>query len=82
MCVSGNFKRYPIRNHSDDIVTACSVDLRILVARYHELKQKVDEVLKAQEKQKEALHYFRGFVQQIKTSYTEMEATPFMSCFF
>ncbi|WP_375679404.1 MULTISPECIES: replication initiation protein RepC [unclassified Bartonella] len=79
---SGNFKRYPIRNHSDDIVTACGIDLRILIARYHELKQKAGKALEIREKQEEALHYFRGLVRQIKTCYTEMEATPFTSLLF
>ncbi|GAA5112950.1 plasmid replication protein RepC [Bartonella jaculi] len=79
---SGNFKRYPIRNHSDDIVTACGIDLRILVARYHELKQKTDEALEADDKKNEALHYFKGLVRQIKTSYAEMEATPLISLLF
>ncbi|GAA5109935.1 helix-turn-helix domain-containing protein [Bartonella jaculi] len=79
---SGNFKRYPIRNHSDDIVTACGIDLRILVARYHELKHKADEALEVYDKKNEALHYFRGLVRQIKACYTEMEATPFISLLF
>lgn len=43
---SANYKRYPIRNHSDGIVTACGIDLRILVARYHELKQKQTKLWK------------------------------------
>ncbi|WP_396584274.1 plasmid replication protein RepC [Bartonella grahamii] len=79
---SGNFKRYPIRNHSNGIVTACGIDLRILVARYHELKQKTDEAMEADDKKKETLRYFRGLVRQIKTSYTEMEVTPLMSLLF
>ncbi|MGF7158368.1 plasmid replication protein RepC [Bartonella heixiaziensis] len=79
---SGNFKRYPIRNHSDGIVTACGIDLRILVARYHELKQKTDEAMEAYDKKKETLRYFRGLVRQIKTSYAEMEVTPLMSLLF
>ncbi|EJF92283.1 hypothetical protein ME9_01685 [Bartonella taylorii 8TBB] len=79
---SGNFKRYPVRGHNHEIITACGIDLRILVARYYELKQKADEVLEADDKKNEVLHYFRGLVRQIKTSYTEMEATPFMSLLF
>ncbi|WP_375666577.1 helix-turn-helix domain-containing protein [Bartonella sp. TT121SHDZB] len=79
---SANYKRYVVRNRDDNIVTACGVDLRILVARYHELKQKVDEVLEAQDKQKQALHYFKGLVRQIKVSYASIESTPLTSLLF
>ncbi|WP_435896253.1 plasmid replication protein RepC (plasmid) [Bartonella heixiaziensis] len=79
---SGNFKRYPVRNHDNEVTTACGIDLRILVARYHELKQKADEALEAYDKKKEALHYFSGLVRQIKTSYAEIEATPLISLLF
>ncbi|UTO27681.1 plasmid replication protein RepC [Bartonella harrusi] len=70
---SSNFKRYSV--HSKDNEIACGIDLRILVARYDELKQKVDVVLKEKEKQEDALHYFRGLVRQIKDSYKEMKTT-------
>nr|WP_244979412.1 replication initiation protein RepC [Bartonella queenslandensis] len=56
--------------------------LCILVARYHELKQKIDEVLEAQSKQKDALHCFQGLVRQIKASYASIETTPFTSLLF
>lgn len=79
---SSNFKRYPIRSRDHGIITACGIDLRILVAWYQELKQKVDKVLEAQKKHKEALHYFRGLVRQIKVSYSSIEATPFTSLLF
>ncbi|CAK00494.1 plasmid replication protein RepC [Bartonella tribocorum] len=79
---SGNFKRYSSRSRSNGIITACGIDLRILVARYHELKQKIDEVLEAQSKQKDALHCFQGLVRQIKASYASIETTPFTSLLF
>ncbi|WP_330168202.1 helix-turn-helix domain-containing protein [Bartonella grahamii] len=79
---SGNFKRYPIRNHSNGIIAACGIDLRILVARYHELTKKVDEVLEFQNKQKDALHCFRGLVRQIKAFYVAIESTSFTLLLF
>ncbi|MCZ2328955.1 replication initiation protein RepC [Bartonella sp. F02] len=77
---SGNFKRYSMRGHNNEM--ACGIDLRILVVRYYELKQKVDEILEIQKKQKDALHYFRGLVRQIKASYAAIETTPFVSMLF
>ncbi|WP_019220185.1 plasmid replication protein RepC [Bartonella florencae] len=79
---SGNFKRYSVRSRDHGIIAACGIDLRILVVRYYELKQKTDEILEAQNKQKDALHCFRGLVRQIKASYTSIEATPFTSLLF
>ncbi len=79
---SGNFKRSSVRSRSHGIIIACGIDLRILVARYHELKQKTDEAMEAYDKKKETLRYFRGLVRQIKTSYAEMEVTPLMSLLF
>ncbi|WP_245407021.1 helix-turn-helix domain-containing protein [Bartonella tribocorum] len=79
---SGNFKRYSSRSRSHGIITACGIDLRILVSQYHELKQKIDEVLEAQRRQKDALHCFQGLVRQIKASYASIEATPFTSLLF
>ncbi|WP_039761288.1 plasmid replication protein RepC [Bartonella queenslandensis] len=79
---SSNFKRYSGRSRGHGIITACGVDLRILVARYDELKQKVDEVVEAQNKQRAALHCFRGLVRQIKASYASIESTPFTSLLF
>ncbi|KEC55620.1 helix-turn-helix domain-containing protein [Bartonella rochalimae] len=50
---SSNFKRYSLRNHkTTDFITACGIDLRILVARYHELKEKVDQALETQKNMK------------------------------
>ncbi|MET3559550.1 hypothetical protein ABID39_000220 [Bartonella japonica] len=37
----GNFKRYLARSRSHGIITVCGIDLRILVALYQELKQKL-----------------------------------------
>ncbi len=79
---SSNFKRYPVRSRSHEIITACGIDLRILVVRYHELKQKVDEVLEAQDRQKDILRCFQGLVRQIKTCYASIESTPFTSLLF
>ncbi|WP_375656445.1 helix-turn-helix domain-containing protein [Bartonella sp. CM120XJJH] len=79
---SGNFKRYSVRSRSHGIITACGIDLRMLVARYHELTQKVDEVLEFQNKQKDALHCFQGLVRQIKASYAAIESTPFTLLLF
>ncbi|WP_254475500.1 plasmid replication protein RepC [Bartonella sp. B1098] len=79
---SGNFKRYSIRSRDHGIIAACGIDLRILVARYHELKQKIDEIIEAQDKQKDALHCFQGLVRQIKASYASIEVTPFTSLLF
>ncbi|WP_345119667.1 helix-turn-helix domain-containing protein, partial [Bartonella pachyuromydis] len=79
---SGNFKRYSVRSRDHGIIAACGIDLRILVVRYHELKQKTDEILEAQKKQKDALHCFKGLVRQIKASYASIEATPFTSLLF
>ncbi|WP_273721548.1 helix-turn-helix domain-containing protein [Bartonella sp. ML71XJBT] len=76
---SGNFKRYSVRSRDHGIIAACGIDLRILVARYHELKQKTDEIIEAQNKQKDALHCFQGLVRQIKASFASIEATPFTS---
>ncbi|EJF82490.1 plasmid replication protein RepC [Candidatus Bartonella washoeensis] len=79
---SGNFKRYPVRNYDYEVTTACGIDLRILVARYHELKQKADKVLEIYEKKEEALKCFNGLVRQIRSSFTAIEATPFVSMLF
>ncbi|QEG79281.1 replication protein C (plasmid) [Bartonella kosoyi] len=79
---SGNFKRFPVRNHDADIITACGIDLRILVARYHELKQKTDEILEVHKKHEEALKYFKGLLRQIRYSFALIEATPFVSMLF
>ncbi|WP_208441895.1 plasmid replication protein RepC [Bartonella raoultii] len=79
---SGNFKRFPVYNRNHDIVTACGIDLRILVARYHELKQKVDERLEAYKIQEEALKCFNGLKRQIKASFVAIEVTPFVSTLF
>ncbi|WP_019223216.1 plasmid replication protein RepC [Bartonella rattaustraliani] len=79
---SSNFKRYSVKRPGYGIVMACGADLRILVARYHELKQKVDEVIEAQNKHKAALHCFRGLVRQIKASYASIKSTPFTSLLF
>lgn len=38
---SANFKRYPIRDGEGDIADACGIDLRVLIARHHELDQTV-----------------------------------------
>ncbi|WP_154722936.1 helix-turn-helix domain-containing protein [Ciceribacter sp. T2.26MG-112.2] len=38
---SANFKRYPIRDGEGDIADACGIDLRVLIARHHELDQLV-----------------------------------------
>ncbi|MCL6229984.1 hypothetical protein [Bartonella bilalgolemii] len=38
---------YPMWNHDKNIITACSVDIRILVARYHGLKRRVGQILEA-----------------------------------
>lgn len=65
-----------------ELLTACRVDLRILVARYYELKQKADEILEVKNKQKDTLHSFRRLVRQIKASYTKIEATPFVTMLF
>lgn len=35
---SGNFKRYPVRDSSGKMITACGIDLRVFIARYHELQ--------------------------------------------
>ncbi len=69
---SGNFKRYSVRSRDHGIITACGIDLRILVARYYELKQKTDEIIEAQNKQKDALHCFQGLVRQIKASFASL----------
>ncbi|MCL6230344.1 helix-turn-helix domain-containing protein [Bartonella bilalgolemii] len=79
---SGNFKRYSIRSRNHGVIAACGIDLRILVARYHELKQKVDEALEAQDRQKDILPCFQGLVRQIKASYASIESTPFTSLLF
>lgn len=79
---SGNFKRYPIYNKDADIVTACGIDLRILVARYYELKQKTDRILEAHKRQEEAVKCFKGLVRQIRSSYALIEATPFAFLLF
>ncbi|WP_375695876.1 replication initiation protein RepC [Bartonella sp. AC67GZZY] len=78
---SGNFKRYPIYKDTD-IVTACGIDLRILVARYYELKQKINPILEAHKRQEEAVKCFKGLVRQIRSSYALIEATPFASMLF
>ncbi|EJF82668.1 helix-turn-helix domain-containing protein [Bartonella rattimassiliensis] len=83
---SGNFKRYPISNKDADIVTACGIDLRILIARYDELTQIADSILEARleayEKKEEALKCFKGLVRQIKSSYALIEVTPLMTMVF
>ncbi|WP_244427371.1 helix-turn-helix domain-containing protein [Bartonella rattimassiliensis] len=79
---SGNFKRYAIRSRKHKIITACGIDLRILVVRYHELKQTVDTIIADQDRQKDILHCFQGLVRQIKTSYTKTEVTPLTSLLF
>ncbi|WP_407965687.1 hypothetical protein [Bartonella sp. C271] len=50
-------------NHDKDSITACSVDVRILVARYHGFKRRVGQILEVKRKHQEALHCFRGLVQ-------------------
>ncbi|MCZ2159167.1 plasmid replication protein RepC [Bartonella sp. 220] len=77
---SSNFKRYSV--HSNDNEMACGIDLRILVARYDELKQKTDILREDADKRKDAVHYFRGLVRQIKDSCALMEATSFTALLF
>nr|WP_245256454.1 helix-turn-helix domain-containing protein [Bartonella washoeensis] len=54
-----NFKRYPVHNHDHEVEKVCGIDLCILIARYQAPKRKVDEIPQAQEKRREALHYFQ-----------------------
>lgn len=37
---SGNYKRYALHNGNEQITDACGIDLRILISRYDELKQR------------------------------------------
>ncbi|ENN90460.1 plasmid replication protein RepC [Bartonella schoenbuchensis] len=78
---SGNFKRYSAHNSYNNITTACGIDLRILIVRYCELKQKADDILEDLEKRREALRCFRGLVRQIKFSCAS-EITPFTHMLF
>ncbi|WP_244979392.1 helix-turn-helix domain-containing protein [Bartonella queenslandensis] len=79
---SGNFKRYSSRSRSHGIITACGIDLRILVARYDELKQKINEVLEAKSKQKDVLHFFRGWCDKLKLLTHQLNLLHLHPCFF
>jgi len=76
---SGNFKRYPVHNSKDGIKTACGIDLRVFIARYHELQQCVAEARERNREKASALRRFRGLYRQIQACIENIEVTAFVS---
>lgn len=65
---SGNYKRYPVRNEEGAIVSACGIDLRVLIARYDELVQLVQKAREEKRRSTAAIRRYRGLVRHIRAA--------------
>ncbi|WP_336279625.1 helix-turn-helix domain-containing protein, partial [Bartonella sp. CB175] len=75
---SGNFKRFPI-NSEGSIITACGIDLSILIARYHELQHNIESVKEEIKRQNAAVRRFRGLYRQLQSHFVVAESKPIVS---
>lgn len=63
---SGNYKRYSGRPVDGEVTDACGIDLRILIARFHELQERVRTARLEQAATNAALRRYRGSLRMIK----------------
>ncbi|WP_336277017.1 plasmid replication protein RepC [Bartonella sp. CB178] len=63
---SGNYKRFPVSSEGN-VITACGIDLSILISRYHELQQLISETKEETRRQNVAARRFRGLCRQLQS---------------
>ncbi|WP_413154796.1 plasmid replication protein RepC [Bartonella sp. cb54] len=78
---SSNYKRFPV-SCKGDIITACGIDLSILIVRYHELQHLIVTVKEEIRRQNVAARRFRGLYRQLHSYVALVETVPIVSLFW
>ncbi len=63
---SANYKRYPVRDGTGEIVDVCGIDLRVMIARYAELDELVRRKRAERAAATAALRRYRGALRNLR----------------